>query len=214
MAKKDGSVSQVHEFMVVGPDAHGLPDELAETPVSTAPGRTDEPKKDDNIPENDPYAGPQNWVIKWFGPFFNLANLPAASTMGLYLCYVGNYPLFVSSTANMIPAISKHIIFSGHQIIPIDLLGREILHYANLRHQQLSIKTGLIFNNNRLIHPQKHLYCYRRAAAAIAFAHATPCNKYARLSYDFDPLCLTNLGKAFPLKESIHVEPTPTASDD
>ena len=213
MAKKDAGISQVREFMVVGPDDKGLPNELAENPVITAPGESEIPDTpSDQKPEIDPYAGPRDWVVKWFGPFFS-ATLPQHRASGLYLVYVGNYPLFVSSSANILIALTRHLMFSGHQIIPIDLLGREILHSANLYHQPLSIKTGLLFENNKLIHPQNFIYCYRRAAAALAFAHAIPCNKYARLAYEFEPLTMTNLGKSFPLVKSFHVDPTtPPAS--
>ena len=212
MAKKETGISQVHEFMVVGPDDKGLPNELAENPIITAPGETESPQVNEKIPDIDPYAGPRNWVVKWFGPFFS-ATLPANRASGLYLIYVGNYPLFVSSSANILIALTRHMMFSGHQIIPIDLLGREIMHYASLYQQPLSIKTGLLFENNKLIHPKNFTYCYRRAAAALAYCHAIPCNKYARLAYEFEPLTLTNLGKRFPLKETFHVDPTPKSDE-
>lgn len=206
MAKKDVGIRQVLEFAVVGPDDKGLPNELAENPVITAPGSAEtETSETIETPENDPYQGPRQWVAKWFGPFFSAA-LPAKYASGLYLIYVGNYPLFVSSSANIFIALTRHLMFSGHQIIPIDLLGREILHYAHLYKQPLSIKTALLFENNKLIHPKEHIHCYRRAAAALAYCHAIPCNKYARLSYEFAPLTLTNLGKRFPLRESFHAE--------
>ena len=195
MAKKDGSISQVHEFMVVGPD-DGISSGAPHTDDETGP-----------IPDKeDPFAGPRDWVIKWFGPFFDVSALPVHCSMGLYLVYVGNYPLFVSSSQNILIALSRHLIYSGHKITPIDLLGREILHYAGIYRQRLSIKAGLIFENNKLIHPGEYIFCYRRAASALAFAHAIPCNKYARVSYEFDPLSITNLGKRFPLKENFHVE--------
>lgn len=206
MAKSGLGTSQVKEFNVVSPDSSGLPSELTENPTITAPGEEEGPALDITVPENDPYAGPAEWVVKWFGPFFS-ANLPQNRTSGLYLIYVGNYPLFISSSVNIFIALTRHLMFSGHQIIPIDLLGREILHYANLYRQPLSIKTGLLFCSNKLIKPSEYIYCYRRAAAALAFSHAIPCNKYARLSYEFEPLTLTNLGKSFPLKEKLHVEP-------
>ncbi len=206
---KDNSIKQVQEFMVVSPDADGLPSELAENPVVSAPGAEAEPAPpSDAVPENDPYAGPREWVIKWFGPFFS-AKMPQRRASGLYLIYVGNYPLFVSSSANILIALTRHLMFNGHQAIPIDLLGREIMHYTSLYQQPLSIKTGLLFENNKLIHPRDYIYCYRRAAAALAFCHAIPCNKYARLSYEFDALTITNSGKFFPLKEQFHAEPSP-----
>ena len=213
MAKKEVGISQVLEFAVVGPDDKGLPNELAENPVITAPGVAEQDVSENDVLENDPYAGPRNWVVKWFGPFFSAA-LPQKYASGLYLIYVGNYPLFVSSSANILIALTRHLMFCGHQIIPIDLLGREILHYAHLYKQPLSIKTGLLFENNKLIHPKEHIHCYRRAAAALAYCHAIPCNKYARLSYEFDPLTLTNLGKRFPLRESFHAEGLPKTDHD
>lgn len=214
MAKKDVGISQVFEFAVVGPDDKGLPNELAENPVITAPGaaKPEVTENPENL-ENDVYKGPQNWVAKWFGPFFT-ATLPAKYASGLYLIYVGNYPLFVSSSSNILIALTRHLMFCNHQIIPIDLLGREILHYANLYRQPLSIKTGLLFDNNKLIHPKGYIHCYRRAAAALAYCHAIPCNKYARLSYEFDPLTLTNLGKRFPLMESFHAESATKRAED
>ena len=204
---KESSIKQVQEFMVVSPDADGLPSELAENPVISAPGVEPTPEVTNEVPENDAYAGPRNWVIKWFGPFFT-AKMPARYASGLYLVYVGNYPLFVSSSANILIALTRHLMFSGHQIIPIDLLGREIMHYTSLYQQPLSIKTGLLFEDNRLIHPKEFIYCYRRAAAALAYCHAIPCNKYARLSYEFEELTVTNAGKFFPLKEKFHAKPT------
>ena len=192
--------------MVVSPDAKGGTNELAETTVRSVPGAGVVPSDVGECPgENDPYAGTRSWVVKWFGPFFNVQTLPLQSSMGLYLLYVGNYPLFFSSSAGIMAALSRHLIFSGHQAVPIDLLGREILHYVGVYRQPLSLKTGLLFENNKLIHPKEYLYCYRRAAAALAYSHSTPCNKYARLRYEFDPLTLTNLGKSFPLKASFHV---------
>ena len=205
----DNSIKQVQEFMVVGHDENGLPGELAENPVISAPGTESVPAPlSDEIPEDDPYAGPREWVIKWFGPFFS-AKMPQRRASGLYLIYVGNYPLFVSSSANILIALTRHLMFSGHQVIPIDLLGREIMHYTSLYQQPLSIKTGLLFEDNKLIHPRDYIYCYRRAAAALAYCHAIPCNKYARLSYEFDELTVTNAGKFFPLKERFHAVPTP-----
>ena len=206
MAKRNIGISQVHEFMVVGPDDKGLPNELAENPVLSAPGEAPV-TPEIQTPQDDPYAGPRNWVVKWFGPFFS-ATLPANRTSGLYLIYVGNYPLFISSSTNILIALNRHLMFSGHQVVPIDLLGREILHYANIYKQPLSIKTGLLFENGKIIRPKDYIYCYRRAAAAIAFCHAIPCNKYARLSYEFETLDLTNLGKSFPLLDTLHVEPS------
>lgn len=208
MAKKDTGMSQVREFMVVGPDDKGFPGELAENPVMSSPGCVGVSEVQEHPEADDPYAGPRDWVVKWFGPFFNVTAFPQSSSMGLYMLYVGNYPLFFSSSANILSALSRHLIFSGHQVVPIDLLGREILHYAGVYRQPLSVKTGLLFENNKLIRPKEYLYCYRRAAAALAYCHATPCNKYARLAYEFEPLSLTNLGKSFPLKASFHVEPT------
>ncbi len=38
MAKKDIGISQVHEFMVVGPDDKGISAELAETALRSVPG--------------------------------------------------------------------------------------------------------------------------------------------------------------------------------
>ncbi len=205
MAGKNSGISQVREFMVVGPDDNGLPNELAEEPVISSPGEAAPEQEQLDAAVVDVYAGPREWVVKWFGPFFS-ANLPAHRASGLYLVYVGNYPLFVSSSSNVFVALTRHLMFSGHQIIPIDLLGREILHYANLYHQPISLKTGLLFEDNKLISPKGHLECYRRAAAALAFRYAIPCNKYARLAFEFDPLTLTNLGKRFPLEEQFHVD--------
>lgn len=205
--------------MVVSPDVKGGTNELAETTVRSAPGSAVVPSDVGECPgENDPYAGARSWVAKWFGPFFNVQTLPLQSSMGLYLLYVGNYPLFFSSSAGIMAALSRHLIFSGHQAVPIDLLGREILHYVGVYRQPLSLKTALLFQDNKLIHPKEYLYCYRRAAAALAYSHSTPCNKYARLQYEFEPLTLTNLGKSFPLKASFHVEPEtlkdePTANE-
>ena len=206
MAKSISGINSVKEFCAVSPDASGLPSELTENPIITPAGEEEAPALDVSIPQNDPYAGPAEWVVKWFGPFFS-ANLPQNRTSGLYLIYVGNYPLFISSSINIFIALTRHLMFRGHQIIPIDLLGREILHYASIYRQPLSIKTGLLFCNNKIIRPADYIYCYRRAAAALAYSHAIPCNKYARLSYEFEPLTLTNLGKSFPLKEKLHVEP-------
>ncbi len=209
MAKKDIGISQVHEFMVVGPDDKGISAELAETALRSVPGLPAAVPVDvrEHPDADDPYAGPRSWVVKWFGPYLNVTVLPAQSSMGIYLLYVGNYPLFFSSSASIFDALSRHLIFSGHQAVPIDLLGREILHYVGVYRQPLSLKTGLLFEDNKLIRPKEFLYCYRRAAAALAFCHATPCNKYARLAYEYEPLSLTNLGKRFPLLESLSAEP-------
>ena len=205
MAKREKNIRQVHEFMVVGPDAQGLPTELAETPVATMPG-TPSPTIPVDVPVDDPYSGERSWVAKWFGPFFS-ADLPSNRNAGLYLIYVGNYPLFISSSTNILIALSRHVIFSGHQMTPIDLLGREIVQYAHIYQQQVSIKMGLLFEDGVIINPWESIHCYRRAAAAIAFCHNLPCNKYARLSYEFEPLALTNLGKRFPLKEYFEARP-------
>ena len=189
MANKDG-IRQVHEFMVVGPDDNGCTRQAGESAL-----------------EGCPFAGPRSWVVKWFGPFFNTNDLQGRYSLGLYLFYVGNYPLFVSASAGIPGAIRRHVMFSGHRAIPIDLLGREILHYAGMHRQQVCIKTGLLFEDNRFIDPRENLQCYRRAAAAVAYSHSTPCNKYARSAYEYDALTLTNLGKPFPLREKVTVEP-------
>ncbi len=200
-------ISQVKEFMVVGPDNQGLPNELAENPVMLQPGET--PEEAHQMPQDsNPFAGPRDWCVKWFGPFFSASHLPANRAFGLYLVYVGNYPLFVSSSANIEIAITRHLAFAPpSKIIAIDLLGREILHYKSIYNAPLSIKTGLLFEDGKLIHPQKCIAAYRRAAAAIAFCHAIPCNKYARLKFEFEALKLTNAGKFFPLKSTFHAEP-------
>ena len=211
MPKNHSKIRQVQEFMVVGPDAQGLPNELSENPLVLPPGYSPPSEQDDDETATEEAAsnshpGPRDWVIKWFGPFYS-ANLPTNRTAGVYLIYVGNYPLFVSSSANILVAITRHLALTPHRIIPIDLLGREILHYANLYRQPLSIKTGLLSEDGKLIPPQQCISCYRRAAAALAYCHAIPCNKYARLKYEFEPLTLTNTGKFFPLMEKFHAKP-------
>ena len=163
----------------------------------------------DEEEKEDIYAGPQTWHITWHGPFFS-ENIPKNCTSGLYLIYVGNYPIFISSSANILLAMTRHIMFSGRQVIPIDLLGREMLHYSTTYHQPINIKTGVIYHDNTLIEPAKSIQCYRRAAAAIAYCHAIPCNKYASASYGFDPLTIINQGRFFPLKSSFHAESDPT----
>ena len=122
------------------------------------------------------------------------------------MIYVGNYPVFVSSSKNVLMALTRHLMFSGRQAIPIDLLGREILHYSTQYHQPLNIKTALLYEDERLISPAEHIQCYRRAAAAIAYCQGVPCNKYASVSYEFEPLTLENDGKFFPLRPRIHAE--------
>ncbi|MCL2326020.1 MAG: hypothetical protein FWC40_05940 [Proteobacteria bacterium] len=210
MPKNHSKVQQVQEFMVVGPDVQGLPDELSENPPVLPPGYPPPFEQDDDDAAmgeaaSNSHPGPRSWVIKWFGPFYS-ANLPTNRAAGLYLIYVGNYPLFVSSSANILVAITRHLALTPHRIIPVDLLGREILHYANLYRQPISIKTGLLFEDGKPISPQQYMSCYRRAAAALAYCHAIPCNKYARLKYDFEPLTLTNTGKFFPLMEKFHAK--------
>lgn len=70
MAKKDMVISQVHEFMVVSPDAKGGTNELAETTLHSSLGAPETLSDVRELPdENDPYAGPRSWVVKWFGPF-------------------------------------------------------------------------------------------------------------------------------------------------
>lgn len=214
MAKKDNSIRQVHEFMAVGADASGLPSELAENHDARTLGNAGQKEAivEANTDNCDPFAGPRDWKMKWFGPFYS-ASLPPKRNAGVYLVYVGNYPLFVSSSANIEIAITRHMVFVGGNIIPIDLLGREILHYVNLYRQPLSIKTALIFEHDKLIHPRDHIPCYRRAAAAIAYCHAIPCNKYARLKYEFETLSLSNSGKFFPLLEHFKAEPIIAEND-
>ena len=208
MAKKDNSVPQVHEFMAVGPDERGLPSELAENHDPRTLGNAGQkaPEVQETEDVCDPYSGPRDWKMKWFGPFYS-ATLPAQRNAGVYLVYVGNYPLFVSSSANIQIAITRHLVFVGNNIVPIDLLGREILHYVNLYRQPLSLKTALLFEDDKLINPRDHIPCYRRAAAAIAYCHAIPCNKYARVKYEFETLSLSNSGKYFPLLEHFKAEP-------
>lgn len=197
----DNPIRQVHEFMVVGPDQQGLPDELAENPQQKS--RASE--GGEALPER--YAGPRKWCVKWFGPFFSVSKMPANRQFGLYLVYVGNYPLFISSSANIQIALTRHLAFAPRTVVPIDLLGRELLHYAQLYRTSLSIKTGLIFEDGKLINPLKNIAPYRRAAAAIAFCHAIPCNKYARLKFEFEELTIQNAGKFFPLKEKFRAVP-------
>lgn len=201
----DHSIRQIQEFMVVGSDAQGLPEELSDL----------SPQASGEQPSaglSERYAGPREWCIKWFGPFFSLTKMPANRQLGLYLIYVGNYPLFISSSANIPIALNRHLAFAPRSVIPVDLLGRELLHYARLYNTSLSIKTGLLFENGKLIHPQKSIAPYRRAAAAIAFCHAIPCNKYARLKFEFEELTLTNTGKFFPLKERFRARPANPAA--
>lgn len=199
----DNPIRQVHEFMVVGPDQQGLPNELAENPQLAS--KKTQTLEDDELPKR--FAGPRTWCIKWFGPFFSVSTLPANRQFGLYLIYVGNYPLFVSSSANITIALTRHLAFAPRTVIPIDLLGREILHYARLYNTSLSIKTGLIFEDGKLINPLKNIMPYRRAAAAVAFCNAIPCNKYARIKFEFEELSVVNAGKFFPLKEKFRARP-------
>ena len=82
MAKKDMVISQVHEFMVVSPDAKGGTNELAETTLHSSLGAPETLSDVRELPdENDPYAGPRSWVVKWFGPFFNVQSLPLQSSI-------------------------------------------------------------------------------------------------------------------------------------
>lgn len=181
----DAPIKQVHQLVI----------ESEKTPTPST----------ENMPESEPFAGPRQWVVKWFGPFFHNV-LPENRNAGLYLLYVGNYPLLVSSSANIYIALTRHLVFNGSSVTPVDVLGREVKHYACLYRQPLSLKTGLLFEDGKLIHPRDHIACYRRAAAAIAYAHVIPCNPYSRLSYEFDPLTLSNFGKYFPLKEKFYVD--------
>lgn len=212
MAKKYDPIRQVHEFVNVGPDDHAQNKKKADT-IDTA---TPDILQDKTAANRDngcaSYSGPRDWRMQWFGPFYT-ATPPAKRNAGTYLIYVGNYPLFVSSSANIEIAIARHLVFSANKIIPIDLLGREVLHYAQLYRQPLSIKTALLFEDDKVIDPKEHLHCYRRAAAAIAYCHAIPCNKYARQKYEFDSLSLTNTGKYFPLLEQFKAEAPPPEND-
>ena len=199
MAEESSEIRQARQLVVnVGDTA---PAETESQDSSNGEGEQAAAK----APETDPLPGERDWAVKWFGPFFDSV-LPENRRAGLYLLYVGNYPLLVSSSANVYIALTRHLVFNSSQIVPVDVLGREILHYASLYKQRLSLKTGLLFENKRLIHPRDYLYCYRRAAAAIAYTHVIPCNQYSRLHYDYDPLTLTNFGKFFPLKEKFHVD--------
>lgn len=190
----DSVIKQVRDFVVDSGDGNEA--------SASAESSENSPEID---PASDPFGGPREWAVKWFGPFFN-AVLPENRSAGLYLLYVGNYPLLISSSANIYIALTRHLVFSGNAVIPVDVLGREVFHYAQLYRQPLSLKTGLLFENGKLIHPKEHIQCYRRAAAAIAYAHVIPCNKYSRLAYEFDPVTITNFGKYFPLKEKFHVD--------
>ena len=201
------TIKQVREFMVVGPDNQNLSDELVEESQTEHLDETNESSTND-APETeqaDPYAGPQSWQIEWYGPYFS-ENIPKEHGAGLYLIYVGNYPVFVSSSDNVLFALTRHLMFRGRQVIPIDLLGREIVYYSTKYHQPINIKTGVIYDNGLLIEPSKYIQCYRRAAAAVAYCHRTPCNKYASSSYGFEPLTITNKGRFFPLKLNFHAE--------
>ena len=179
-------VDLVKQFELTGPSPEPV-EAMEETPV----------------PEVDGYAGPQEWRAIWCGPYFS-DNIPAANAGGIYLIYVGNYPVFVSSSANIPQALSRHLVFSGRQAIPIDQVGREILGYSKTYHQPLNIKTALLYRGDERISPAENIHCYRRAASAIAHCHAIPCNKLSLVSYEFDPLTLVSGGKSFPLKARIH----------
>lgn len=179
------SMNQVKEIIINSPDNTSVPEETA-SPAQTQPA-------------SDPYAGTREWIAQWRGPFFS-EKIPPESAAGIYLIYVGNYPIFVSSSANIVTALTRHIVFSGRQIIPIDNVGREILGYSKTYHQPLNIKTALLYEGENLISPKDAIHCYRRAAAAIAFCHRIPCNKASSSSYEFEPLTLISQGKYFPLK--------------
>lgn len=138
--------------------------------------------------------------LQWFGPFFNGA-IPKKFASGLYLLYVSNYPLFISSSVDIKAALNKHLFLSAKTIVPMDVRGREILHYAKLHNQPLVLKTGLCFQNGRLISPADNIEIYREAANGIAFCHALPCNRYASARYEFETTQFTCTGKFFPLKE-------------
>jgi len=200
----DNTIHQVLDFRLTGPGDRVSKDELSENPVPSVPGATEQPIQETPI---NLFEGPRNWVIKWFGPFFSVTKLPPNRNMGLYLIYVGNYPIYVSSSANLEIAITRHLAFAPRTIIPIDFLGRELLQYTKIYHAPVNIKTGLIFENNKLIHPKLNIHAYRRAAAALAFCHVLPCNRYARLKYEFEELSVTNAGKYFPLKAAFHAKP-------
>ena len=197
-------IKQVHGFMVTGLDSEKTFDEEIEASVSE---KLPEPEEaiQNNEKDVDPYAGPQSWLIEWFGPYFS-ENIPKERCRGLYLIYVGSYPVFISSSANVLAALTRHLMFSGRQVIPIDLLGREIVHYSTHYRQPINIKTGVIYDDEQLIEPSKYIQCYRRAAAAIAYCHRTPCNKYASSSYEYESLTIMNKGRFFPLKSTIYAE--------
>ena len=189
--------------MIKGLDEENTFDEVSDSSMQEDLPVTEEViQTEENV---DPYAGPQTWQIEWYGPYFS-ENIPKERCIGLYLIYVGNYPVFISSSANILSALTRHLMFSGRQVVPIDLLGREIVHYSTHYHQPINIKTGVIYDDEQLIEPSKYIQCYRRAAAAIAYCHRTPCNKYASSSYGFETLTIMNKGRFFPLKSTLHAE--------
>ena len=82
--------------------------------------------------------------VKWYGPFFN-GNIPREHQSGLYLLYVGVYPVYLSYS-DLIPiSISRHMVISSRSVVPVDMLGREVMHYVNLYKQPLAVKVGKIF---------------------------------------------------------------------
>ena len=202
----DNAIHRVKDFFIVAPDDHASDKELSENPSMQQPGSC-EPSKELELPSVERYEGARDWVIKWFGPFFSGNKLPQNRGMGIYLIYIGNYPIYVSSSSNIEIALSRHLVFAPRSVIAVDLLGREILQYAKLYTAPVNIKTGLLFENNKLIHPAKNILAYRRDASDIAFCHALPCNKYARLKYEFEELNDTKAGKFFPLKAHFRAKP-------
>ena len=139
---------------------------------------------------------------QWYGPFFSV-RLPKERLSGIYMIYVGNYPLYISASVQIAIALSKHMLFLQNTIVPVDLLGRDIIHYARIYSQQrLNLKVAQLYDeNNRLIPVAENIGFYREVVAAFAYTHRLPCNPYGRLHFPYYSTYVFNKGKYYPLKE-------------
>ena len=141
--------------------------------------------------------------VRWIGPF-EYRNAFYVVPTGLYMVFVGQFPIYLGSAIDLGRVLSSHAVISNRGAHASDMLGRELLDYSRRYNQRLMVKLATVLDAGE---PVKDLQTLEDVAALIVFCHQFPCNLYGRERYDgTQALSVTNVGKSHPLEREIRGE--------
>jgi hypothetical protein len=151
-------------------------------------------------------AGQRPLRARWLGPFAYRDGIYRVSA-GLYLVMAGQNLLYVGGAPNVSAALNRHVMFTERGVTPHDMVGRELLHYAQRYSERLSLKVAEVFDaDGALITDQDTL---DDAVSLLIYAMHPPCNPHGRAAFEgYQALSIAHTGKHFPLPPRTAAIPT------